>query len=84
MRYDVSVVKKHGGFGMEGVSTIIVAQAILFLIPAWRIFARAGLDSALALVVLIPYAGLLIAMAILAAADWPRNRGAGDPERGDI
>ena len=69
---------------MEGVFIIIVAQAILLLIPAWRIFGRTGLDSALALVVLIPYAGLLIAMAILAAADWPGNRGAGDPERGDI
>ena len=67
---------------MENMFVNIVAQAILFLIPAWRIFGRAGFEPSTALVVLIPYAGPLIAMAILAFANWPNNGGAAGTEPG--
>jgi hypothetical protein len=50
------------------------AGAILFLIPAWRIFRRAGLDPWISLTVLIPGIGPLIALAVLAFADWPAAR----------
>ncbi len=56
---------------MSGLIVIVIASAVLFLYPAWRIFGRAGFSPAVALTVLIPFAGPLIAMAILAFAEWP-------------
>ena len=60
----------------------VVAAAILFLVPAWRIFSRTGLDPWISLVVLIPGAGVVIALAVLAFVDWPAaagvNGGGGD------
>lgn len=54
---------------------MVVAAAILFLFPAWRIFTRAGFAPATALTVLIPFIGPLIAMAILTFVDWPAAGG---------
>jgi hypothetical protein len=59
-----------------------VVMAILLLIPAWRIFGKAGLEPAFALVIFIPFAGPLIAMAILVFANWPNNGGAAGTEPG--
>lgn len=68
---------------MEAIFVYIVAQAILFLIPVWRIFSKAGFTPAAALLVLIPYIGPLIAMAVLALAEWPRHRGMGSAQTGE-
>lgn len=60
---------------MIGLLAMVVAAAVLFLFPAWRIFSRAGFAPATALTVLIPFIGPLVAMAILAFAEWPAEVG---------
>ena len=60
---------------MSGLFTMVIVSAVLFLYPAWRIFGRAGFAPAIALTVLIPFIGPLIAMAILAFAEWPAGSG---------
>ena len=54
---------------------MVIAAAVLFLYPAWRIFGRAGFAPATALTVLIPLIGPFLAMAILAFAEWPAGSG---------
>ena len=56
----------------------MIILALLLLYPAWRIFARTGFSSAIALVVLIPGIGVLIALGVLAFAEWPVHRYGGD------
>ena len=48
---------------------------VLPLIFVWRSFKRAGLPKQLTLLVLIP-GGFIIALGVLAYADWPALRGA--------
>jgi len=62
---------------MISLATTVIASAVLFLYPAWRIFHRAGFAPATALTVLIPFVGPLVAMAILAFAEWPATSGQG-------
>lgn len=57
----------------------VILAALLLLFPAWRIFGRAGYQPALSLIVLIPIAGPLAALAILAFGDWPAGGGPGRP-----
>lgn len=64
---------------MASLFAMLLASAILFLVPAWRIFTRAGFAPATALTVLIPFIGPLIAMAILAFAEWPAGSD-GEPQ----
>jgi hypothetical protein len=45
--------------------------SLLLVIPTWRIFVRAGFSGALSLLHLVPVAGLLVFLAILAFSDWP-------------
>lgn len=52
----------------------LIIASILFLIPTWRIFARAGLPKLLSLLILIPGFGLIIVPVILAFSDWPNMR----------
>ena len=52
--------------------TIILA--VLLLYPAWRVFARTGFSPAIALVVLVPGVGVLLALGVLAFAEWPVHR----------
>lgn len=58
---------------MEFLAQIIVI-AILLLYPAWRVFTRTGFPPAIALVVLVPGVGILIALGVLAFAEWPVHR----------
>lgn len=58
---------------------IIAALALLWFASVglvWRIYGRAGLPRGLALLFLIPYAGPLVALGVLAFADWPSTRSA--------
>jgi hypothetical protein len=57
-----------------GLFLQIVLLAILMFYPAWRIFERTGFPPALALLVLIPGVGILVALGILAFAEWPVHR----------
>ncbi len=55
---------------MDGIVGNVIGAAVLLLYPTWRIFSRAGLNSALSLTVLIPYVGILVSGIILAASEW--------------
>jgi hypothetical protein len=44
---------------------------VLVIVPAWRVFARAGLAPALSLLVFVPFVGLFIAGVVLALRRWP-------------
>jgi uncharacterized membrane protein len=50
------------------------AFALVVIIPLWRIFERAGLQPALALIVLIPYVGIVVVALILAFSRWGGQR----------
>ena len=54
----------------------LVVYGLIIIVPAWRIFKRAGFSPALALLVFIPAVGALIATLILAFARWPNSRDA--------
>jgi hypothetical protein len=55
----------------EGFIGWIIVASVALLIPLWRIHKRAGLHPALALLVLVPYAGVLISSLVLAISRWP-------------
>jgi len=46
------------------------AFGVVVLIPLWRICERAGLTPAIALLVLIPYVGIVLVALILAFSTW--------------
>lgn len=46
-------------------------SGLLMLVPAWRIFRRAGQSPFMSLLVLVPWAGLLLAASALAFRPWP-------------
>jgi hypothetical protein len=47
-----------------------VLFSLAMLVPIWRVFRRAGLGGAWALLFLIPGAGPLLVLALLAFAPW--------------
>lgn len=52
----------------------LIILAILMLYPAWRVFDRTGFPPALSFLVLVPGIGTLVALGILAFAEWPVQR----------
>lgn len=52
----------------------ILFSAILFLFPFWKIYQRVGLNPPMALLVLIPFIGVMVALAVLAFSDWKINK----------
>ncbi len=64
------------------------AFALVVIIPLWRVFERAGLAPALALIVLAPYVGIVVVAMILAFAAWrgarPRTGAYGQPYQPDL
>lgn len=48
----------------------LIAAAILFVVPFWRIIKRAGFKPALALLALVP-GGILVLLWVIAFAKWP-------------
>lgn len=55
---------------MGDVLVFLIMVAIM-AIPLWRICARAGLNPAFSLFVLVPFIGFTIVAAILAFSEWP-------------
>jgi hypothetical protein len=52
------------------IGLIVLVFAIFFIFCFWRIFTKAGLPGALALLVLVPGLGHLVVICILAFARW--------------
>lgn len=50
-----------------------VVAGILFVLPIWRICDRVGLNPSISLLALIPFAGLPIALGMLAFKPWPNG-----------
>ncbi|HEV2300504.1 MAG TPA: hypothetical protein VGR91_02935 [Stellaceae bacterium] len=61
-----------GAFGL-GAWLVMLAMALLFLYPIGRILDRLGVSPLWSLVALVPLLNL-IALWVLAFADWPRVR----------
>jgi uncharacterized membrane protein len=58
---------------MDPVAEVLgyVAVMVLLIVPAWRIFSRAGLPPALSCLIFIPYVGVFVAGLVLALRRWP-------------
>jgi hypothetical protein len=50
----------------------LIVSALFFVLPFWRICARAGFKPTLSLIALIP-GGILILLWIVAFAKWPQS-----------
>ena len=48
--------------------------AALFIVPLWKICARAGFNGALSLLALIPWLGLVIVGAVLSFSAWQQKK----------
>jgi hypothetical protein len=55
---------------MDDIIIQIIAQGVLLLYPAWRIYKKAGLNPAISFTVLIPGFGILICALILIFSKW--------------
>lgn len=51
---------------------------IVVMVPLWRAFDRAGLNTAKTLWFLVPGVGFLIVLRIFANSEWPRVKPAGE------
>ena len=64
------------------------AFGLVVVIPLWRICERAGLTPAIALLVLIPYVGIVLVALILAFSAWrgfhARADAYGQPYQADL
>ena len=54
-----------------GDTLFFLIMVAIMVIPLWRICARAGLNPAFSLFILVPAFGFLIVAAILAFSEWP-------------
>ena len=48
--------------------------AALFIVPLWKICARAGFNGALSLLALIPWLGLVIVGGVLSFSAWQQKK----------
>jgi hypothetical protein len=62
----------------------LFVTAIIVLYPAWRMFGRAGFPPGVSLVVLVPGVGFLVALGILAFAEWPAHTRNYDQRQGGV
>ena len=60
-----------GCFVWAVIAVFILAMLVFQIWLFWRIFAKAGYNGAMALLVLIPAFGPLIALCMLAFGNWP-------------
>lgn len=56
----------------EIIGWVVVVTALL-LVPVWRIHRRAGLMPALSLLIIVPFAGVIVSSLILAFSRWRRS-----------
>ncbi|HMK22496.1 MAG TPA: hypothetical protein VK466_09195 [Terriglobales bacterium] len=56
---------------------LVIAHAVLVIVPLWRVFGRAGFSPALSLLVVIPGFGFLIVAAVLGFGEWPSLKNGG-------
>jgi hypothetical protein len=54
--------------------TLYLVFAVVFVLPFWQIFRKAGFHPALSLIMLIPVANL-VALYFFAFSQWPSHRG---------
>lgn len=54
--------------------------SLLLVVPVWRIFARAGLNPALSLLIFIPVVGLVAAAAVLGLSRWETSAPGNDDD----
>jgi len=66
----------HDGMGGAHLLWMLI-MALIIVIPAWRICARAGFSGWLGLLAVVPIANLVL-LYVLAFADWPALRGNAD------
>jgi hypothetical protein len=60
---------------VDAMILLVAALVLVFVIySVCRIFKKSGFPAALGLIVLIPYLGALIAIGILAFANWPSQK----------
>lgn len=50
----------------------LIVSALFFVVPFWRICARAGFKPGLSLIALIP-GGILVLLWVIAFAKWPAS-----------
>jgi hypothetical protein len=62
---------------------LYLVMALLFVVPLWKICARAGFQPWLALLAMIPLAGPAIVIGILAFKPWPAAQSASSLASGD-
>lgn len=48
--------------------------AAVFIVPLWKVCARAGFNGALSLLALIPWLGLVVVGGVLSFATWPEKK----------
>ncbi len=53
-------------------------SGLLWIIPYWKIFSKAGFPGALSLLTVIPVVGL-ITVFVIAFSEWPSQRRVGQP-----
>ncbi|MEO3428038.1 hypothetical protein AAFN88_04225 [Pelagibius sp. CAU 1746] len=70
----------HTGDFLTDIAIDTAILAVLFLFPLWRIFFRTGMNPATSLLILIPFAGWLVVVLLLAFARWPNGRTEEAPE----
>ena len=52
------------------IAFIVIVHHLIFIVPAWKICKRVGLNPALSLLILIPLVNL-VAVWVFAFAQWP-------------
>jgi len=50
---------------------IYIVMSLIFVVPVWMIFKKAGKNPALSLFIFVPGVGMLIAGVLLAFSRWP-------------
>jgi hypothetical protein len=48
---------------------------ILFIVPLWKIFGKAGFSPAWSLLIMVPFFGSIAALSLLAFRRWPATEG---------
>ncbi|MCP5113445.1 MAG: hypothetical protein GY953_21640 [bacterium] len=70
----------HGGMRSIGLPELLIIllfggmMMIVFVVPLLKILSKAGLSSALVVLVFVPFVGLPVLLFVIAFMDWPTLR----------